>query len=58
MAFVSKLTRRGLATSSMTAKINEFIVIGGGLMGAGIAQVNELFADFFLVIFHRFKPGF
>jgi len=40
MAFVSKLSRRGLATSSINAKINEFIVIGGGLMGAGIAQVG------------------
>merc|ERR1719318_1861153 len=40
MAFVSQFARRGLSTSSsLNAKIQEVIVIGGGLMGAGIAQV-------------------
>merc|ERR1712212_1424153 len=40
MAFVSQLARRGLSTSSgLNAKIQEVIVIGGGLMGAGVAQV-------------------
>jgi len=41
MAFVSQLARRGVSTSSLlNAKIQEFVVIGGGLMGAGIAQVG------------------
>jgi len=41
MAFINQITRRGLATSTaFNAKINEFVVIGGGLMGAGIAQVG------------------
>ena len=41
MAFINQITRRGLATSTaFNAKINEFVVIGGGLMGAGIAQVS------------------
>jgi len=39
MAFVSHLGRRGLATSQALAKIQEVIVIGGGLMGSGVAQV-------------------
>jgi len=40
MAFVSQFVKRGLSTSpSFNAKIQEVIVIGGGLMGAGIAQV-------------------
>jgi len=40
MAFVSKLVKRGFASSSsMNAKIQEVVIIGGGLMGAGIAQV-------------------
>jgi len=40
MAFVSQLARRGLSTSSgLNAKIQEVVVIGGGLMGAGVAQV-------------------
>jgi len=40
MAFVSQLVKRGLSTSpSFNAKIQEVVVIGGGLMGAGIAQV-------------------
>lgn len=41
MAFVSHLARRCLSTSrpSLTPLIQEVIVIGGGLMGAGIAQV-------------------
>lgn len=40
MAFVSKLARRGLSTSpAMAAVIKEVVVVGGGLMGAGIAQV-------------------
>jgi len=40
MAFVSQFVRRGLSTSStFNAKIQEVVVIGGGLMGAGIAQV-------------------
>ena len=42
MAFINQITRRGLATSTaFNAKINEFVVIGGGLMGAGIAQVRS-----------------
>jgi len=41
MAFVSQVSRRSLSTSSaFGAKIQEFVVIGGGLMGAGIAQVG------------------
>jgi 3-hydroxyacyl-CoA dehydrogenase len=41
MAFMNQITRRGLATSVLrAAKIQEFVVIGGGLMGAGIAQVG------------------
>merc|ERR1719251_497274 len=41
MAFMNQITRRGLATSvQRAAKIEEFVVIGGGLMGAGIAQVG------------------
>jgi len=41
MAFMNQITRRGLATSvQRAAKIQEFVVIGGGLMGAGIAQVG------------------
>jgi len=41
MAFVSQVLKRGLATScQMNAKIQEVVVIGGGLMGAGIAQVS------------------
>jgi len=40
MAFVSHFGRRGLATSqALNAKIQEVIVVGGGLMGAGVAQV-------------------
>lgn len=40
MAFVSRMARRGLATSpALQATIKEVVVIGGGLMGAGIAQV-------------------
>merc|ERR1719458_1994524 len=43
MAFVTKLTPtlRYLSTSiGRKATIKEFVVIGGGLMGAGIAQVG------------------
>jgi len=41
MAFVSKLSIRSLSTSpALQASIKEFVVIGGGLMGAGIAQVG------------------
>jgi len=41
MAFFSQLTRRSLSTSfpRMSPVIQEVVVIGGGLMGAGIAQV-------------------
>merc|ERR1712012_572700 len=40
MAFVSKIARRGFASSSsLNAKIQEIVIIGGGLMGSGIAQV-------------------
>lgn len=40
MAFVNRIGRRGLATSSiMNTVIKEVVVIGGGLMGAGVAQV-------------------
>jgi len=41
MAFVSQVLKRGLSTSGQVqAKIQEIVVIGGGLMGAGIAQVS------------------
>ena len=43
MAFVTKLapSLRHFSTSSgKQALIKEFVVIGGGLMGAGIAQVG------------------
>nr|ACO11196.1 Hydroxyacyl-coenzyme A dehydrogenase, mitochondrial precursor [Caligus rogercresseyi] len=43
MAFLSRLlsTKRGFQTSAMASgRIQEFIVVGGGLMGAGIAQVG------------------
>jgi len=41
MAFVKQLAKRSLSTSVLrAAKIQEFVVIGGGLMGAGIAQVG------------------
>jgi len=41
MAFVNKMSMRALSTSvRRAAKIQEFVVIGGGLMGAGIAQVG------------------
>jgi len=41
MAFVNQLSKRALSTSVLrAAKIQEFVVIGGGLMGAGIAQVG------------------
>jgi len=40
MAFVSQLVRRSFSSSSsVSAKIQEVVIIGGGLMGAGIAQV-------------------
>ena len=40
MAFVSKLAKRSFCSSSgLNAKIQEVVIIGGGLMGAGIAQV-------------------
>lgn len=41
MAFVTQLARRGFASSvAFNAKIQEVVVIGGGLMGAGVAQVG------------------
>lgn len=40
MAFFSKLSSRNLSTSLGRQVIQEFVVIGGGLMGAGIAQVG------------------
>ena len=44
MAFFSQISRRHLSTSiRMAAKIQEIVVIGGGLMGAGIAQVVSKF---------------
>jgi len=40
MAFVSQLVRRSFSSSGVaSAKIQEVVIIGGGLMGAGIAQV-------------------
>jgi len=41
MAFVNQLARRGFSTSraAFAGVIQEVVVIGGGLMGAGIAQV-------------------
>ncbi len=42
MAFVSKFvsTRSFSTRGALNASIKEFVVIGGGLMGAGIAQVG------------------
>jgi len=41
MAFMNQVARRGLCGSvRLNAQIKEFVVIGGGLMGAGIAQVG------------------
>merc|ERR1711879_1069042 len=41
MAFVTKLSSRSLSTTTlMQSSIKEFVVIGGGLMGAGIAQAR------------------
>ena len=53
MAFVSRMKMFGVATGGlkncfssssiqMSKKIEEVVVIGGGLMGAGIAQVRFL----------------
>jgi len=40
MAFVSKIVRRGFASSGyLNASIQDIVIIGGGQMGAGIAQV-------------------
>ena len=40
MAFVSKLVRRGFSSSGyLNASIKDIVIIGGGQMGAGIAQV-------------------
>ena len=40
MAFVSRVMRRGFSSScSLHAKIQDIVIIGGGQMGAGIAQV-------------------
>ena len=40
---VSGTLARGLSTSARaSAPIKEFVVIGGGLMGAGIAQVRPM----------------
>ena len=53
MAFMNQLSRRSLSSShAFGAKIQEFIVIGGGLMGAGIAQVYD-----FINIFKIFHSG-
>ena len=41
MTFVTQFSHRGFAFSAaLSAKIQEVVVIGGGLMGAGIAQVH------------------
>jgi hypothetical protein len=40
MAFVNQLARRGFSASARLAKIHEVVIVGGGLMGAGIAQVQ------------------
>jgi len=39
MSFVTSLASRGFATSAVKNAINHITVIGGGLMGSGIAQV-------------------
>ena len=40
MAFVSKIVSRGFASSGyLNAKVQDIVIIGGGQMGAGIAQV-------------------
>lgn len=44
MAQVFKVVCRGMATSSaMRSAINHVTIVGGGLMGSGIAQVNAYF---------------
>ena len=39
MAFAQAITKRCLSTTAARKAIEEVSVIGGGLMGAGIAQV-------------------
>lgn len=40
MAHTVSLIKRGFATSSVRNVINNVTIIGGGLMGSGIAQVS------------------
>lgn len=40
MAHTVSFIKRGFATSSVRNAINNVTVIGGGLMGSGIAQVS------------------
>ena len=42
MAFAQAITKRCLSTTAARKAIEEVSVIGGGLMGAGIAQVCHL----------------
>lgn len=40
MSFTTGMISRSLSLSAKRSKINEFIVVGAGLMGAGVAQVG------------------
>lgn len=45
MAAVSNVLKRGFATTSVKNVIKNVTVIGGGLMGSGIAQVSAFYID-------------
>jgi len=51
MAFVSKIVRRGFASSGyLNASIQDIVIIGGGQVGAGIAQVAAQTGHKFTVV--------